>query len=158
MHLVALLVAAGVVASTMGERGYAGWLSGTAPRELGARDGQLRPCPDKPNCVCSQTGGVHHVEPLAFDGSADTALARLKQVLLATARIRMVEEATGYLRVEAYSRLFGFVDDVEFLLDRERRVVHVRSASRLGYSDFGVNRRRIEAIRKRFETRTDPGY
>jgi len=151
--LVALLAAASLVALTMSERGYAGWLSGAAPKDLGASGGQLRPCPDKPNCVCSQTTGAQHIEPLAFDGPADAAMARLKQVLLASARVRIVEESAGYLRAEAASRLFGFVDDVEFLLDGERRLVHVRSASRLGYSDLGVNRRRIETIRAQFQTR-----
>jgi uncharacterized protein (DUF1499 family) len=69
-------------------------------------------------------------------------------------RMRIVEEQPGYLRVESSSRLIGFVDDVEFLVDAEHHVVHVRSASRMGYSDLGVNRQRVEDIRRQLANRS----
>jgi len=118
---------------------------------LGVRDGRLAPCPGTPNCVCSQDEDRHAVEPLHFDGPPEEAWGRLKEVLASLPRTRVVSSADGYLHAECTSRLFRFVDDLECLLDPEAKVIHVRSASRAGRSDFGVNRRRVEAIRKAFE-------
>jgi uncharacterized protein (DUF1499 family) len=112
---------------------------------------ELPPCPASPNCVSSQAGNTrHHIAPLAFNVQSDEALARLKQVLQEEPRTTIVREEGGYLHAEARSFLFRFVDDVEFILDTDNQVIHVRSASRTGYSDFGVNRRRVERLRKRF--------
>ena len=80
----------------------------------------------------------------------DEALKRLKQVLLDEPRTTIVTEEGGHLHAETRSFLFRFIDDVEFMLDADNQVIHVRSASRTGYSDFGVNRRRVERLRKRF--------
>lgn len=117
---------------------------------LGVHDGRLAACPAKPNCVSSQAKGRYRVAPLTFTGSASLAMARLKQILASLPRTRIVEESNGYLRAEVASRIFGFVDDIEFYLDEPSALVHVRSASRVGYSDFGVNRARVETIRARF--------
>ncbi|MPZ44434.1 MAG: DUF1499 domain-containing protein [Betaproteobacteria bacterium] len=124
--------------------------SATPPADLGVRDGRLKPCPETPNCVSSQTQGKHYVAPLAFADAPDAALARLKSILSGLERVRIVAESAGYLRAEVSSRVFGFVDDLEFHVDAAARVVHVRSAARLGYSDFGVNRKRMERIRAQF--------
>ena len=123
--------------------------SGTPP-DLGLVAGRLEPCPDTPNCVSSQANGSAHVAPLAFSDDPNAAFARLQSLLQQLPRVRITGVAAGYLRAEAASRVFGFVDDVEFQLDPANRVVHVRSAARLGYSDFGVNRKRIETLRARF--------
>jgi uncharacterized protein (DUF1499 family) len=128
-------------------------LRGTPP-ELGLREGRLEPCPDTPNCVSSQAHGRASVAPLAFTDDPDAAFARLRSVLQQLPRVRVTAAAAGYLRAEAASRIFGFVDDLEFQLDANQRVVHLRSAARLGYSDFGVNRKRIETIRTRFSLPT----
>jgi uncharacterized protein (DUF1499 family) len=121
------------------------------PCNLGARDGRLAPCPDTPNCVCTQaTDDAHRIEPLAYDGGAEEAMARLKAALAALPRTRFVAETADYLHAECTSLVFRFVDDVEVLLDRERKVIHFRSASRVGHSDLGVNRRRMEALRRAF--------
>jgi uncharacterized protein (DUF1499 family) len=125
--------------------------SATPPTDLGVRDGRLKPCPDSPNCVNSQTHGRNYIAPLVFADTPGAALARLKVILSRLARVHIVTELDGYLRAEATSRVFGFVDDVEFHVDAPGRVVHVRSAARLGYSDFGVNRKRIESIRAQFQ-------
>jgi uncharacterized protein (DUF1499 family) len=118
-------------------------------------DGMLSPCPDSPNCVSSETGKViQHVEPIAFDGSVAEALARLRQVIAMFARARIVHEDDRGLRVEFTSRVFRFVDDVDLRIDAAARVIHVRSASRVGRYDFGVNRRRVEALRSRFRALT----
>ncbi|MFO0930086.1 MAG: DUF1499 domain-containing protein [Gemmataceae bacterium] len=92
---------------------------------------------------------AHAIEPLRFDDDADAAWDRLRRTVRAQPRMRVITEDDGYLHAEATTRLLRFVDDVEFLLDRVGRQIHVRSASRLGYSDLGTNRRRIEAIPRR---------
>ena len=125
-------------------------LSGAQPRSLGVRDGRLQPCPDSPNCVSSQAQDRAHIEPLAFADTPQAARERLESILAGMPRVIIVESTPQYLRAEAASRVFGFVDDLEFHIDAVSRLVHVRSAARLGYSDFGVNRRRIEALRARF--------
>ncbi|WP_350339215.1 DUF1499 domain-containing protein [Geomonas sp. Red32] len=123
--------------------------AGERPNNLGVRDGRLSACPASPNCVSSQASDERHrIAPLAFTGDPDAAFARLKTVLAQRKDTSVVEERPGYLRVELRTTLF--VDDGEFLLDREERVVHVRSASRLGYSDLGKNRSRMEDIRRAF--------
>jgi uncharacterized protein (DUF1499 family) len=120
--------------------------AGRRPDNLGVRDGRLAPCRPTPNCVSSQADASrdpeHYVAPLP-----NVSWSKLRQVVTALPRVEIVEERPGYLRAEFTSRLLGFVDDVEFHLDDRERVVHVRSASRLGRRDFGVNRARIEDIR-----------
>ena len=121
------------------------------PPTLGATAGRLLPCPDSPNCVCSQDPDAdHQIAPLAFTGPGPAALARLKAVVLAQPRAKLTGERDGYLRAEFTSRIFRFVDDVEFLLDEPAKVIHVRSASRVGHSDLGVNRKRVEQLREAF--------
>lgn len=120
-----------------------------APSGLGVHDGRLAACPDSPNCIHSQSlDSRARVEPLPYTGPAKAALARLKAHLSGQPRIRLIQESPGYLRYEFRTRLCRFVDDVEFLADEKAAVLHVRSASRLGYSDLGANRARVEALRE----------
>jgi uncharacterized protein (DUF1499 family) len=131
-------------------------LSATArrPDNLGVHEGRLAPCPNTPNCVSSQAeDDAHRMGPIPFDGEADEALARLKAVVAAQPRTTIVSADGDYLHAECTSLLFRFVDDVEFLVDRDAKVIHFRSASRAGRSDLGVNRKRMEEIRKAFEAR-----
>lgn len=124
--------------------------AGERPNNLGVTEGRLAPCPTSPNCVSSQTEGEsQRIPPLSFTGDAEAAFARLMQVLRLREDARIVEQTADYLRVELSTTFF--VDDGEFLLDRERQRIQVRSASRLGYSDLGKNRRRIEEIRRAFD-------
>ena len=128
----------------------AGCTSGK-PRCLGMQDGKLLPCPSTPNCVSSQNrNSTHFVEPLRFKGPAAEAIKGLISVVTSMKRTRMVSEKKNYLHMEYRSAFFRFVDDVEFLIDNKNKLIHIRSASRVGYSDLGVNRRRAEKIRKRF--------
>jgi uncharacterized protein (DUF1499 family) len=134
--------------------GLVSWLlaacSGTPPNDLGARDGRLADCPTSPNCVSSQVDDRrHHIEPLFFSDSPEQAFARLEKLLAERGDTAIVTRRPGYLRVEFRTTLF--VDDGEFLLDNQHHVIHVRSASRLGYSDLGKNRSRIEQIRREFD-------
>jgi uncharacterized protein (DUF1499 family) len=127
-------------------------LSATArkPDGLGVQDGRLAPCPNTPNCVSSQADDAHRMDPIPYDGDPEEALARLRTVLALRPRTLVVEEKGDYLRAECVSLLFRFVDDVEFVVDRDAKVIHFRSASRVGRYDLGVNRERMEEIRKAF--------
>lgn len=125
---------------------------GTRPANLGARDGRLLPCPSTPNCVSSQaTDEEHRIAPLAYSESVNEAMNRLKEIVRSFPRTAVVTDTGAYLHVEFTSALFRFVDDVEFLADASTKVIHVRSASRLGTSDLGVNRKRVEELRRRWE-------
>jgi uncharacterized protein (DUF1499 family) len=116
---------------------------------IGLVDGRLRSCPISPNCVCSQDEDAgHHIEPLPYKDSPREAWDRLNDLIQKLPRTRVVSHDDRYLQVEFTTQLLRFVDDVEFLLDVDASVIHVRSASRIGYSDLGANRKRIEAIRQ----------
>lgn len=131
------------------------FLSGKRPPGLGVRDGRLARCPATPNCVSSQApraDTTHYVAPLAFSGTPEEAWRALAHAVRELPRAVLVTMETGYLHAEIASRVFGFVDDLECLLDAPARLIHVRSASRLGSSDFGVNRKRVERLRLRFRS------
>ena len=135
--------------------------SGMKPTDLGCIAGKLAPCPNSPNCVSSQSQDrSRHVDPLAYRGSFSEARQRLLSVLRNETRIEVLETGDRYLHVTFTSALFRFVDDVEFCFDTDANLIHVRSASRTGYFDFGVNRKRIERIRNAFSEgeRTTDGY
>jgi uncharacterized protein (DUF1499 family) len=118
------------------------------PSTAEAEQGKLSACPISPNCVSSQsTDVIHKIEPLAYKSSKDQAYAELKKIIHSMKRTKIVKETDSYLHVEFRSALFRFVDDVEFYFDEGAKLIQVRSASRIGYSDLGVNRRRIESIR-----------
>ena len=118
--------------------------AGEPPQNIGIQEGRLASCPASPNCVSSyESDEEHSIEPLA------ASLERIEQVLLTLDRTNIVEVADNYLYAEFTSSLMGYVDDVEFLHDSSSGVTHVRSASRLGYSDLGANRKRIESIREK---------
>jgi uncharacterized protein (DUF1499 family) len=126
--------------------------TGTRPANLGARDGKLLPCPASLNCVSSQsTDREHAVEPLRYSGMASEAMAALDTIISGMKRARVVTRTGLYLHAEFTSALFRFVDDVEFLLDDHASMVHMRSASRIGSFDQGVNRKRIETIRQAWQ-------
>ena len=120
--------------------------------QTGLRAGKLRACPDSPNCVVSESDQrpSMRVEPIAFAGGAEPAMGLLARVVERSGGT-VREESAGYLWATFTSRVFRFVDDVEFRVDAARHVIHIRSASRAGYSDFGVNRKRVEALREAFE-------
>jgi uncharacterized protein (DUF1499 family) len=118
------------------------------PDNLGVRDGRLAPCKRSPNCVCSQadpSDSEHYIAPIR--GS----LAAARDAVRAMPRTTIVEQKQNYLYAEFRSRLLGYVDDVEFFFDGQ--ALQVRSCSRLGRRDFGVNRERVEALRQLVETR-----
>lgn len=122
--------------------------SGTRPQHLGINDGILWSCPASPNCVSSFAADKkHQIDPLEYSGSKEQTLLRLKSVISIMGGGKVISEKENYLHAEFTSKLFRFVDDAEFLLDEKTKTLHFRSASRLGHSDLGVNRKRIETIK-----------
>lgn len=118
------------------------------PDSLGVANGQLAECPSSPNCVSSfATEESHRIDPIAFNGSLQESRSSLLLAIQALPRAEIVEEEPNYLHVITRSRLMGYVDDNEFLIDEKSGTIHVRAAARLGQSDLGANRARIEAIR-----------
>ncbi len=114
---------------------------------------QLAPCPASPNCVCTQaeqSDQIHYIQPLTYTGAATAAKARLLAIVKGLPRATIIADSDDYLHVEFRSLVFRFVDDVEFVLDDNAKRINFRSASRLGHSDLGVNRKRMEAIRDKF--------
>ena len=121
--------------------------SGSAPNNLGIYQGHLRDCPASPNCVSSQAhDSEHQIAPLPLQDDQANTRTRLLRLLAQTPRVTMVTQDEHYLRAEFTSQVMRFVDDVEFLIGPQ--AVEVRSASRLGHSDLGVNRARIEYLRQ----------
>ncbi|MFZ4662782.1 MAG: DUF1499 domain-containing protein [Caldilineaceae bacterium] len=114
---------------------------------------RFAPCPDSPNCVSTQappTDKLHAIAPIAYTGDRDAAHQRLLAVIQAMPRATVITTEPEYIYAEFRSRLMSFVDDVEFYLDDAAKQIHFRSASRLGRGDLGVNRQRMEEIRRRF--------
>jgi len=137
--LISLLVAAYV---------YININNGT-PEKLGVVDGQLIMCPDSPNCVSSQSDisdKQHFIKAISYHVSRPNMQLALERYLLSTTKYRIVKSELGYLHTEVKSDLIGFIDDVEFYLPKDENVIHIRSASRVGFSDFDVNRNRIRQI------------
>ena len=111
----------------------------------------LPACPDSPNCVSSlSTEKAHYIKPLSYEDTPIQAWDRLRAAALSGKRVTLIKDTGEYLHIEVRSLIFRFTDDVEFLLQDSDKLIQVRSASRTGSSDFGVNRRRVEQIRTRF--------
>jgi uncharacterized protein (DUF1499 family) len=152
--VVVLLVALPLLA------GQLGWLRGTPPSRLGLTEGRLKPPSKTPNSVSSQADlwpdhpqrEYARIAPLPAStatGAADAAWARLRRIVEGERGVVIARAEGDYLHAQFTTRWLGFTDDVEFWLDRTAGVIHVRSASRLGRKDFGVNRARVEALRAR---------
>ena len=125
------------------------------PDNLGLKNQLLSPCPGTPNCVSSQEkNSQHRIQPITFEGSLELAKDRLNRVLNSMRSTRIITQDVVYWHVEFTTKLLRFIDDVEFYFDGSQSRIHLRSASRQGYWDLGVNRRRLETIRSRFEELT----
>jgi len=153
-----LLVAALVLLVAAFVAVQAGLLSGKEPTDLGVKDGKLKPPSRTENSVSSQAGlyADHpmkvyaEIAPFKFTGEGRAAIDRIRHIVETTEGARIVRADSAYLYAQFQTRWLKFVDDAEFFADEGAKVVHVRSASRVGRKDFGVNRARIEAIRARF--------
>ena len=128
-----------------------GLFSGQRPTNLGVNSGKLSPCPETPNCVSTQAVDSEHTIPaLAMTGTMQQAHNTLISVLDDLPRTNVVVNNQDYVHVEFHTGIMKYTDDVEFWLDNTTGVIHFRSASRLGVSDLGLNRRRMESFRKKF--------
>ncbi|MBV1919496.1 MAG: DUF1499 domain-containing protein [Pseudomonadales bacterium] len=133
-----------LLAALLTTAGLAG-CAGTAPTNIGLNDNRLAPCPSSPNCVCSYDKDEGHtIAPILLKGSTEETKVALLAALEAMGAT-VVSAQGPYIRSEFTSSLMGFVDDVEFYI--EASGIQVRSASRLGHSDFSANRKRVENIR-----------
>lgn len=125
------------------------------PTDLGITDGQLKPCPNSPNCVCSweeETDKEHYIAPLTVPPEVEEPLVKLQEIVKSLPRTNIVNSEEDYLHVEFTTALMRFVDDVEFQWLAPERQIHIRSASRIGKSDLGTNRKRIEQIRELWDS------
>jgi uncharacterized protein (DUF1499 family) len=153
-----LLVAFLVLVVAVFASGQAGLLAGKEPTDLGVKDGRLKPPSRTENSVSSQAGqyadhpmkAYAEIAPIEFTGEGRAAIERIRRIVESTEGARIVRADSAYLYAQFQTRWLKFVDDAEFFADVGANVVHVRSASRIGRKDFGVNRARIEAIRARF--------
>lgn len=136
--------------------GQLGWLSGRMPEDLGVKDGRLKPPSATPNSVSSQAAlhpdhpmrAYAEIPPLPLKGDGPATMARLRQLLQAMPGVKIVRDnGDGYLYAQCTTRWMKFVDDLELWVDPVNNVVQVRSASRVGRKDFGVNRERVEKLR-----------
>lgn len=124
------------------------------PGNLGAKAGRLAPPRTTPNCVSSQADPAdaeHYIAPISYKGGAAQAMAAVRKAVEGMEGASIIGQEPNYLYAEFRTRLMRFVDDVEFVYDEKAGLIHVRSASRLGRRDFGVNRARVEALRSRIE-------
>ena len=122
--------------------------AGNRPSNLGINDSKLSPCPDTPNCVSSDsTGSNDSISAIKIDSSKPDLWHSIREAVLELPRTIIVSETSDYLHAECKSAFFGFVDDLELHLRASENIIAIRSASRLGSSDFGVNRKRVEQLR-----------
>lgn len=153
-----LLIAIAVAAVAMLVAARFGLFQGRTPADLGVREGRLKPPSKTPNSVSSQAAALHpehpmrayaDIAPLPLAGGGAATIARIRSIAEEMPGARLIAGEPDYLYVQFTTRLMRYVDDAEFWFDPAAQVVHVRSSSRVGRKDFGVNRARIEAIRTR---------
>ncbi|MBC7376566.1 MAG: DUF1499 domain-containing protein [Burkholderiaceae bacterium] len=138
--------------------GQLGLLRGTAPTSIGVREGKLKPPSKTPNSVSSQAGlypdhpqlAYAKIEPFKYSGDGKAAMTRMAGIVRGMERTEVITTEPGYLYAQCTTQLLHFTDDLEFYLDEPAGVIQVRSASRIGHGDRGVNRARVEAIREKF--------
>jgi uncharacterized protein (DUF1499 family) len=114
------------------------------------RDGHLQPCPNRPNCITSDNGDGSQIAPISFSGSSEKAWQRIQGIVKGLGG-EIKEEQSSYLWATFTSAVFHFVDDVELRLVPGEKLIHIRSGSRIGYWDFGVNKNRVRKIRQLFQ-------
>ena len=154
--LVIVVVLLVVVAIAAGQLGF---LQGTAPTDLGVRDGRLKPPSMTENSVTSQAAlypdhpqrKYADIAPLALKGDGPATIAKIKAIVEGMDGAKVIKSEPNYLYAQFTTKLMKYVDDVEFWFDPAAKLIQVRSASRVGRGDLGVNRKRIEAVRAALE-------
>ena len=118
---------------------------------VGIVDGKFYPCPNSPNCVSTQaTEDKHKMDPIQYSGSLNEAKEKIIKIVNSLKRSKIITNKENYIHVEFRTATFKFVDDVEFLFDEKEKIIHFRSRARLGYSDMGVNRKRMNNIKNMY--------
>jgi uncharacterized protein (DUF1499 family) len=153
-----LLIVVVAIAVLLVIAGQAGLLRGSAPADLGVQQGKLKRPSKTENSVSSQADlwpdhpmrDYARIEPFKYSGDGKAALQKIAGILQGMERTTIVKQEPSYLYAQAGTALLKFTDDVEFYLDDAAGVIHVRSASRIGRKDLGVNRQRVEAVRAKF--------
>ena len=121
-------------------------------KPIGIIDGKFYPCPKTPNCVSTlATSKQHAIDPINYSGSLSEAKEKIIKIINLLKRTKIVTDKENYIHVEVRTAIFRFVDDVEFLFDDNEKIIHFRSRARLGYSDMGVNRKRMEGIKVSYQ-------
>jgi uncharacterized protein (DUF1499 family) len=124
---------------------------GKSKKPVGHIDGKLYPCPNSPNCISTQAlDDNHRMAPISLYGSLKESKNRLLKIVKTLKRIKIISEEDNYVHIEVRTAVFKFIDDVEFFFDENAKVIHFRSRARLGYTDMGVNRKRMEMITNLF--------
>lgn len=122
-------------------------LGGRRPDNLGVVNGRLALCPNKPNCVSTQaTDPTQTIQPLSYTVEKERLVDAIDRALKEEPRTKVIVQTSDYVHAECTSLLFRFVDDLEIWIDEQAKELHARSASRIGYSDLGVNRKRVERL------------
>ena len=120
-------------------------------KPIGIVNGKLHPCPKSPNCVSTQAiDEKQKMEPMNYSGDLEDAKAKIIDIINSLKRSKIVTNEENYIHIEFRTATFRFVDDVEFLFDDKEKIIHFRSRARMGYSDMGVNRKRMEEITNLF--------
>ena len=120
-------------------------------KPIGIIDGKFYPCPNSPNCVSTfATNKQHKIDPIVYTGSLSEAKEKILKIVSSLKRSKVIANENNYIHVEFRTAIFRFVDDVEFLFDDSEKIIHFRSRARLGYSDMGVNKKRMETISEMF--------
>lgn len=153
--VILFLLAVAIVVLALIIAGQAGLLKGKAPDDLGIKDGKLKRISRTPNCVSSQADlwpedrqkDYSVIAPFKATGDGSAEMAKIADALKAMPRTTLVKQEPGYIYAQSTTAMLKFTDDLEFALDASKRIIDVRSSSRLGQKDFGVNRARVEAIR-----------
>jgi uncharacterized protein (DUF1499 family) len=117
----------------------------------GGKNGSLAPCPGAPNCVSTLSHDSRHaMPPLPYISTKDQNKDRIIEIIKSMKRSEIIDISDTYVHAQFKTRFLRFVDDVSFFFDDAAQIVHFRSASRVGYYDFGLNRRRMSMISKRY--------
>ena len=154
-YFILFALAVALLAFVLLIAGQLGLLRGKAPQDLGFKDGKLKRISRTPNCVSSQAAlwpddrqkDYSAIAPFKITGDGSAEMKKITDTLKAMPRTVIVSQTSDYIYAQSTTALLKFTDDVEFALDAAAGVIHVRSASRLGQKDFGVNRARVETIR-----------
>lgn len=124
----------------------------SSKKPIGIKDGKFQPCPKSPNCVSTQSDDEKRkIEPLKYTGTIDEAKLKIKEIIKTFKRTTLITEEDLYLHFEFRTAIFKFIDDVEFYFDDSTKFIHFRSAARMGWSDMGVNRKRMHKVSEKYK-------